>query len=137
MAAAHHIGLTVASHDDSLEFYRDHLGFEVVDELSLDGGTFATAIDVPDAAAKFIILDAGDLRIELIEYEDPGQPAAAHDLNEPGTEHLGFTVSDIDAFIEELPSDVPRLSDPQRTPTGNYIVFLRDPDGNLVELLER
>ncbi|MFC7205304.1 VOC family protein [Haloferax namakaokahaiae] len=137
MPLAHHVGLTVSDRTDSLKFYRDILDFEVVNELSFEGGAFGTAVGVPDASAEFSVLDAGEFRLELIEYQDPISHAEHPRLNQPGTNHLGITVEDLDAFLANVPSNVPQLSEPQVTPTGNCIVFLRDPDGNLIELLER
>jgi catechol 2,3-dioxygenase-like lactoylglutathione lyase family enzyme len=40
IGSAHHYGVTVSDLDRSLAFYRDRLGMEVVDRLSLDGDAF-------------------------------------------------------------------------------------------------
>jgi len=45
-------------------------------------------------------------------------------------------VTNLDAFYDSLPADVETLSPPQTTESGTRICFLRDPEGNLVELLE-
>ncbi len=50
--------------------------------------------------------------------------------------HFGFTVDDLEAFYEDLPADAETLSEPQTTATGNSILFVRDPEENLVEVLE-
>jgi catechol 2,3-dioxygenase-like lactoylglutathione lyase family enzyme len=49
--------------------------------------------------------------------------------------HVGITVGDLDAVSEQLPADVETLSEPRTTSSGTRIL-VRDPAGNLIELLE-
>lgn len=133
---AHHVGLTVNDLERTLPFYRDVLGLEVLDRFSVSGDGFADAVDVAGATGRFAHLDAGDLRLELVEY-DPvadGNPSPA--LNQPGATHLGLAVDDLDALFEAIPDEIETLSEPRTTESGAHICFLRDPEGNLVELLE-
>lgn len=133
---AHHYGITVTDLEASVAFYRDVLGLDVLAEFTVGGEAFASGVDVPDASAEFVHLDAGEARIELVSYEPAGQPHQDSTLNEPGATHLGLAVDDVEAVYEELPADVPTLSEPQTTESGTKILFVRDPEGNLVELLE-
>ena len=57
-------------------------------------------------------------------------------LNRPGAAHLGLSVPDVDAAYEGLSEAVETLSEPRTTESGTRICFLRDPEGNLVELLD-
>jgi len=57
-------------------------------------------------------------------------------LPQPGGNHLAFSVDDVDAVLADRLVDIEPLSEPQTTASGTRLVFLRDPDGNLVELLE-
>ena len=134
--SAHHVGLTVTDLDRAVEFYRDVLGLEVRDRFEVGGEAFATAVDVPGATGSFAHLDAGDARVELVEYDPPGDDRPPADLNQSGAVHLGLSVDDVDGVVADLPDDVTTLSDPRTTESGTRIAFLRDPDGNLVELLE-
>jgi catechol 2,3-dioxygenase-like lactoylglutathione lyase family enzyme len=136
MPAAHHTGLTVSDLDRAVEFYTDTFDLPVLSRFSVSGEAFATGVDVPDATGRFAHLDAGGVRLELVEYDPEGAPADADSLNRPGATHLGLEVDDLDATYESLPADVPTLSAPQTTESGTRICFLRDPEGNLVELLE-
>lgn len=133
---AHHYGITVSDLDRAVEFYRDVLGLDVVAEFSVGGDAFATGVDVEGASAEFVHLDAGDARIELVSYEPEGDSRAATSLNEPGATHVGLEVDDLDAVYESLPDDAETLSEPQTTESGTRICFVRDPEDNLVELLE-
>ncbi|MUV86358.1 VOC family protein [Natronomonas sp. CBA1123] len=132
---AHHVGLTVSDLDRAVAFYRDTLGLEVVSRFEVGGEAFATAVDVDGASGTFAHLDADGVRIELVEY-DPEGAASTSALNQPGACHVGFAVEDVDAFVAGLSDDVETISEPQTTESGTRLVFLRDPDGNRIELLE-
>ncbi|USZ71932.1 VOC family protein [Natronosalvus halobius] len=134
---AHHVGITVSDIESVLPFYRDILEFDVLDRFSVSGEAFADAVDVPDAAGTFAHLEAGDVRIELVEYAPTGTARKTPELNHPGATHVGFSVPDIEAFFASLPAEVETLSEPRTTESGTSILFLRDPEENLVEVLER
>ncbi|RQG93889.1 VOC family protein [Natrarchaeobius chitinivorans] len=135
--SAHHVGITVSDLESTLPFYRDVLGLSVVDRFTVSGDAFSDAVDVDGASADFVHLEADGIRIELVEYEPEGRRSPATGLNQPGAAHLGLTVPDLDSFVDGLPEDVPALSEPRTTESGSSIVFVRDPEDNLVELLER
>lgn len=133
---AHHFGITVSDLDRAVEFYTDVLGLDVLDRFTVSGEAFAEGVQVPGATGNFAHLDAEGARIELVEYDPKGDPVSAESVNQPGAKHLGLAVEDLDTVYEELPPDVETLSPPQTTESGTRILFVRDPEGNLVELLE-
>ncbi|WP_419181176.1 VOC family protein [Haloarcula pelagica] len=135
-ATAHHYAITVEDLERSIEFYRDSLGLDVLSRFSVGGEAFATGVGVDGASAEFAHLDAGDARLELVSYDPEGDQRPAPRLNEPGATHLGLEVDDLAAVADELPADVETLSEPQTTESGTAILFVVDPEGNLVELLE-
>lgn len=136
--STHHVGLTVSDLEPVVAFYRDTLGLSVVDRFEVGGEAFADVVDVPDASGSFVHLESpdGETRLELVEYEPVGSGTDESELNRPGAAHVGFSVPDLEAFFESLPADVESLSEPRTTASGTTLVFLRDPEGNLVELLE-
>ncbi len=133
---AHHVAVTVSNLDRAVDFYRETLGLDVLSEFSVGGDAFATGVGIEGASAEFVHMDAGNIRIELVEYDPKGESAAETDLNQPGGTHLGLEVDDLDAVYDSLPSGVETIAEPQTTESGTRICFLRDPDGTLVELLE-
>ncbi|WP_152042746.1 VOC family protein [Salinigranum salinum] len=133
---AHHVGVTVADLDRAVDFYRTVLDLSLLDRFTVDGEAFATGVGVDGASADFAHLDAGGVRIELVAYDPEGDAVHSDAVNRPGTAHLGFAVEDVDAVYESLPEAVETVSAPQTTASGTRILFLRDPEGNLVELLE-
>ena len=134
---AHHFAVTVSNLDRAVAFYRDTLGLEVLSEFAVGGDAFATGVGIDGANAEFVHLDAGDARVELVEYDPKGEAVAGTELNQPGATHLGLEVDDLDSVYEELPDGAETIAEPQTTESGTRILFVRDPDGTLVELLER
>ena len=134
--SVHHVGVTVADLDRAVEFYRGVLGLDVLDRFSVSGDAFSTGVGVDGATGNFAHLDADGARVELVEYEPEGDARGAATVNQPGAKHLGFAVDDLDRFYADLPTDVETVSEPQTTESGTRILFLRDPEDNLVEVVE-
>lgn len=137
--AFHHYGVTVSDLDTALEFYRDALGLEVANELSLDGEPFRSFVGVEDATADIVFLDADSCAIELLEYsQPPGDEAnAGVTSNDTGASHICLAVDDVDDTYAELATGYESISDPQTLENGATVVNFRDPDGNVVQLIER
>lgn len=134
---AHHVGITVHDLDRAVEFYSTVFDASVCAEFRVAGEAFETGVGIEDASARFAHLDLGSIRLELVTYtpEDASRPEPA--LNQPGATHLGISVADLDAFYASLPAEITTVSPPQTTETGTRICFLRDPESNLVEVLEQ
>ncbi|MFD1564982.1 VOC family protein [Haloarchaeobius amylolyticus] len=134
--SAHHVGITVTDLEETLAFYRDVLDLSLADRFSVGGEAFSDAVGVEGASADFAHLEADGVRIELVEYDPEARGSPAAGLNQPGAKHVGLSVDDLEAFADDLPEDVPTISGPRTTESGTTIMFLRDPEGNLIELLE-
>ncbi|WP_049911183.1 VOC family protein [Halorubrum coriense] len=137
---AHHVGITVADLDRAVEFYAETFDLDVVAEFAVGGDAFAEAVAVEGASAEFAHLDAGDVIVELVEYEPApesgGDLADTPELNRPGATHLGLTVDDVEAFYDGLADDVETLSPPRTTESGTTVLFVRDPERNPIEVLD-
>lgn len=136
---ADHTGVIVSDLERAVTFYRDGLGMDVVDRFDVEGPGLSTAVGAENVAGSFAILDAGGARLELVEYEPSGADRTGAAVTDTGSFHLGLSVDDVDAAVADLEGreDVTFVSEPQTTGSGTRIVFLRDPDGNLIELLAR
>jgi catechol 2,3-dioxygenase-like lactoylglutathione lyase family enzyme len=134
--AAHHFGVTVSDLDRAIDFYRDALDLGPCERFSVSGEAFADAVDIDGATGRFAHFDAGGARIELVEYDPEGAEATGNAINQPGVKHLGLAVDDLDAFYADLDPTVSTVSEPRTTESGTRICFVRDPEGNLVEILE-
>ncbi|WP_049986024.1 VOC family protein [Halobellus rufus] len=140
---AHHVGVTVDDLERSVAFYRDTLGLPELARFTVGGEAFAKGVGIEGAEASFVHLDGGDVRIELVSYESTGgspdgtddEGGAESRLDQAGATHIGLTVDDVVGFYDSLSDDVETISRPQTTESGTTIFFVRDPEGNLVEVL--
>lgn len=118
-----HIHLRVADLDRATAFYRDALGFEV----TLDGRAFGLPL---------VLLAAGDYHhhIALNTWHSAGAPPLPEGF--AGMHHVAFLYPERD----ELGRAVARLFelgyaiDAAQDHGGSLSVYLRDPDGNGIEL---
>ena len=128
----HHAGLAVADLEASAAWYRDLLGFEVDVRWQTD-----------DGSVRMAMISRGTARVELFETDDDvAGPDEERPLMEQfrrrGWKHLALEVPDLDVARSELEqAGVPLLSEPAEGAAGTVrYLFIRDPDGNPVELLE-
>ena len=123
-----HIAITVQDMDRAVDFYRDVLGFEVLGQLMLNDDTL-----------KLVFLQAGSARLELFAYTEEGRRNDASDRNEDlGFKHLAFHVNDVDAVATRLHEHgVDFTVEPTDAAGGVRLAFFRDPDGNLLEIIDR
>jgi len=137
----HHASLTTDDLERLKRFYCDLLGFEVAFEIEWAAGNApADAIyGLKDSAVRMSMLRHGNAFLELFEFMSPkgrrleGLPSA----NNPGYTHICVQVSDIHAEYERLKAaGMPFNCPPQTVPGLCSATYGRDPDGNLVELLE-
>lgn len=141
--AGHHVGVHVADLDRSLHFYRDLLGFEVAFEWNPREPYVGTLLGYPDPDlhAAVLRIPGSDLFLELADLRNvPRSPVDATSAP-PGTCHIGLRVADVDwAYRYLTDHGVTSISEPV-TPTigpnrGGRAVYMLDPDGNRIELIE-
>jgi glyoxylase I family protein len=127
-----HAGLSVADLEASAAFYRRALGFEREVAFELPGGIRGLMLKLP-----------GGGRLELFEHPSsdggltPESPLAA--LATRGYGHFAVGTPDIDAvWARALEAGGVEKVSPRPSPEpGVRFAFLADPEGNLVELVER
>lgn len=133
-----HVGICVTDLDKALRFYCDGLGFEKA-ELHDIGPEWGPSLEVEgsfELDSQFIRL--GALAIELLHYRSgggvSGRPSARR--NQVGITHLSFIVDDLDAVVARLVEHGGTLLPATRASIGVQLVFLADPDGTRVELMQ-
>lgn len=139
----HHVGLTVTDLDASVAFYSQNLGCTEVMRQEKRGGYLAAIVGYPDAHVRMAHLRAadGELVIELFEYLSPDLVSVDLEPRVVGNPHLCFVVDDLPAVHARLAaSGVRFFSDPVLVDTGanagGWGVYLRDPDGIVIELFQ-
>lgn len=144
-APLHHIGLTVANIERSLEFYCK-LGFEPRNpEVTEVSGPWIEAVTgYDDARLRITVISLGGLNLELLEYVTPtGKKSAGIETRDAGSAHVAIRADDINAEYERLKKEgLEFKSAPQTIPPGNkslsgaIVAYLLDPDGNTAELVQ-
>ncbi|QLG49992.1 VOC family protein [Natrinema halophilum] len=135
---AHHYGITVSDLDRSIAFYRDVLGMTVADRFSMDPDRFGDLLGVDDGQAEVAFLDGFGFRLELEEHAKPnGNVNERTTPSDVGYPHLCLEVDNIEDAYRSLRDDADFVSPPgQASESGAKICYFRDPDGNLIELIE-
>ena len=141
-----HTGFVVSDIERSLGFYRDLLGLKEERNMILEGEIISKLVGYPEARLHIVYLGLGDMRhaVELIQYlEPPGNRVASTQRNDVGATHLGVIVDNLDAFYQRLSEEgVKFVNPPAVRPQAEYpwarkVCYLHDPDGNLLEFIER
>lgn len=128
-----HAGLSVADLDRAVEFYGRAFGFESEFAFGLPGDVRGVMLRLPD----------GRGRLELFEH--PGSsgglraPSPLEALGTRGYGHFALDAADLDgAYALALEAGASERVSPRPSPEpGVRFAFVADPEGNLVELVER
>jgi catechol 2,3-dioxygenase-like lactoylglutathione lyase family enzyme len=140
----HHAGVTVANLDRALAFYRDVLGLEVFVVAERTDATIGQIVGYPGGRIKlaFCGVPGDTARVELLEYLEPRGEGAGGDTFRPGTGHVCFRVSDIDALYERITAagyparSAAPVAITEGPNAGARAFYVRDPDGYTVELFQ-
>lgn len=135
----HHVGMHAHDLSRMVKFYQDAFGFEIVDEeFSWEKGqeVLDRLLDVPNSAARGIMLRAGPCYIEMFQYSSP-EPNNTKALRpfDKGYTHFCVDVTDIEneytrlkglgmTFGADAPIDMGHVKS----------VYGRDPEGNVIEI---
>lgn len=137
----HHTAISTGDLQRSLRFYRDLLGFQEVFSSSWDVGAEIAdrIVGLKDSSAHLVMLKLGNACLELFQYASPrpkpGEPTRP--VCDHGITHICLEVADIEAEYERLKAAGMRFHcPPQEVGGGTCATYGRDPDGNVVELLE-
>ncbi len=125
-----HIGVAVKSLEESLPFYRDHLGM-----------SFAGIETVDEQKVRVAMLQIGESKIELLEPTSEDSPVAKFlEKNGSGIHHIAYEVEDIEAAIAKLTAEGVRMIDqtPRCGAHDTRIAFLhpKSSAGVLTELCQ-
>jgi lactoylglutathione lyase len=135
MGTYNHTGQVVTDLERSKRFYQEVFGFQFWYEIQPDDEATAklTSLKPPlGMTASYLTLDG--FVLELMQYSAEGATASfrARTMNEPGLTHLSISVDDPRATAEkavEYGATIIEESD------LGHALFIKDPDGQLLELL--
>ena len=128
-----HVGLNVASLDEMRDWYLGALGLEVEFEFALDAFEFSGAmLRSPEGWRLELLHRVGS--VGGIAVRRPMDAALTR-----GFGHLALTVDDLEVTYDRLlaAGATTRMPPGQSPEPGVRIAFVADPEGNLIELLDR
>lgn len=134
----HHVAIGVSDMEKALSFYRDLIGMEVVFDIEAQGPVMDVIQGLDGAEARIVMLRLGEQNIELFQYRSPpAKPVSAGlRMSDRGLTHFALKVSNLDELYEEWKAKGVRFySEPQQLgPTR--VVYLYDPEGVTIELIQ-
>lgn len=132
-----HLGQCVSDLERSRTFYEEALGFTYWRTLELDDEPSNQLLRLQTPMGfRACYLKQGPFVLELLHFAGEGAkpaPYRARTMNEIGLTHISLSVDDIPgtcALVERFGGEV--LHDTQ---LNGASLFVRDPDGQLIELL--
>src|SRR6266705_5085328 len=118
-----HTRMRVSDMDQTINFYTNVLGLEVLERKVSPRGSHLAYLKVPNS----------DELIELCSFPSSGPVRVPEDLV-----HLAFQVDDLDGTIRTLQAKGIKITDgPTTTSSGSRFIFIDAPDGYEIELIER
>jgi lactoylglutathione lyase len=118
-----HTRMRVSDMDQTIQFYTNVLGLEVLERKVSPRGSHLAFLKVPNSEEL----------IELCSFPSSGPVTVQEDLV-----HLAFQVENLDDTIEQLGAKQIQITDgPTTTSSGSRFIFIDPPDGYEVELIER
>jgi len=134
-SAFNHLGQCVSDLERSKRFYTQLFGFVVDREIQPPDEMSAQLLQLEaplEMTASYLVRDG--LVLELLHFAADGRtrPFRARTMNEPGLTHISLSVDDVDAVCSRVPEYGGEVVEASNIGAA---VFIRDPDGQLVELL--
>jgi len=132
--AFNHVGQCVTDVAKARRFYEDLLKFRFMRELAPPDDLSAKLLRLePPLGMTVTYLQRDGLILELLHFaQAPKPPFRARPMNEPGLTHISLSVDDIDAVLAQVAAFGGEVIEESNIGAG---VFIRDPDGQLIELL--
>jgi glyoxylase I family protein len=141
--AADHTGITVSNLERSLAFWRDVLGFEFSHAAHQKGEVAQEITGVKGAEIKLAVLKTPTgHKIELLEYLRPADRKRSNLRPcDVGSLHVALLVEDLEAVLAHIAASGWNAAGKPQTLTkgpnaGKRVVYVRDPDGTTIELMQ-
>jgi len=136
----HHAAISTPDLERCVRFYTDVVGCETAWTFEWPAGTpEADAMTgLSNSAARAAMLRLGETFLEVFEYSSPAP--ATLDPNRPvcdhGITHICLQVENLHDEYERMQAAGMRFHSEPLAQDSGYVIYGRDPDGNVVELIE-
>jgi catechol 2,3-dioxygenase-like lactoylglutathione lyase family enzyme len=121
-----HVAIVVHDLDRALQFYRDLLGFTVIQRREL-----------PERV--IVALQSGEAEIDLWWYRQVSAESPVSKITDIGVKHVCFLVADVEYIYATLRAKGVAFRNPPTRggPLNRLLVYFTDPDGIEWQLIER
>ena len=148
LTALWHFSFTVSDIEQSIRFYRDIVGLELIHAQEQANAYTAKLVGYPDAHLKVAMFRISGWHVgrsghtlELVEYIAPKGEKLDTRTKNTGSAHLAFEVDDIFAETARMKALGVRFrSDPVAIEAGRnkggYTVYFLDPDDITLEIIQ-
>ena len=141
MVAPLEVGLCCADLDALAAFYVEVLGFTQVNVIDVPAENAARTMLCNCAYRVARLQSPYGERVKLLQPAVPAVPRAApaRILDERNTAYLTFIVDDLRSMLARLlDSGIDVITGPEMVEVrpGTFLVFARDPEGNILEFVE-
>lgn len=130
---AYFMSLIVKDVNQSLEWYKGTLGFNVINEMGSEDGDY-----------HIYILERGEVLLEIMELKSSLDPKEELDTKDgklylQGIFKLGFMLADFDSWIDYLKKEKIEFHGKvvKDEKLGKRMLIIKDPDGNYIQLFEK
>lgn len=136
-----HVGITVSDFSRFVQYYWDVFGCPLVGVSDAPPervrAFFGVGADHPAPACKIgWIRVPGGATLEIFGFE-PKLPPERIPWNRIGQTHFSFNVRNVHRWHDHLKAKgVEIVSQPEQSPRGHWFFFVRDFDGNLIEMID-
>jgi len=119
-----HVSIRCRNIETSVEFYRKMFDAKVILRRT------------PGQGKRIVFLRIGDSMLELMEMGSASEPVDA--LTHFGMHHFGIKVEDFEFVYNDLKAKgASFVGEPWEPTPGIRLVFLKDPNGAVIELVKR
>ena len=119
-----HISIQCRDIEKSVDYFERMFGAEVMLRRQLD------------ESRRIVYLRIGDSMLELMEMGPASEPVDPREHY--GIHHIGFKVDDFDSVYRDLQAKgADFIGEPFEPAPGIRLVFLREPNGDVIELAKR
>jgi lactoylglutathione lyase len=124
-----HVSIRTSNMERSIGFYEKYLGLKLV---------MRREIPQNNAEIAFLESEGTNFKLELTWFRNQ-KKFEQEEYEDRLFDHLAFVTDDMDSIIENMRAGGVTITDEPFTlgTTGSRIAFVEDPDGILIELIEK
>lgn len=124
-----HVGISVYNMEESLEWYKKNLGFELIQDFY-----------APPLGARICFVEKDGFQLELFQYDNPKKMPEDRlmpntDLQTVGTKHMAIKTDNMEALKSRFVENGVDIAH-EVSMQGDKVMFVRDNSGAIIEFIQ-